>query len=64
MVTGKSELFRQSQVDFNPDDYETKQIFYSSKDGTQVPMFITHKKGLQLDGNNPTYLYAYGGFNV
>ncbi|WP_414562374.1 MULTISPECIES: prolyl oligopeptidase family serine peptidase [unclassified Anabaena] len=64
MVTGKSELFRQPQVDFNPNDYETKQIFYSSKDGTQVPMFITHKKGIQLDGNNPTYLYAYGGFNA
>ncbi|MEA5515864.1 prolyl oligopeptidase family serine peptidase [Nodularia sp. UHCC 0506] len=64
MVTGESELFRQPQVGFNPDDYETKQIFYSSKDGTQVPMFITHKKGMQLDGNNPTYLYAYGGFNA
>ncbi|MBE9201867.1 MULTISPECIES: prolyl oligopeptidase family serine peptidase [unclassified Nodularia (in: cyanobacteria)] len=64
MVTGESELFRQSQVDFHPDDYETKQIFYSSKDGTQVPMFITHKKGMELDGNNPTYLYAYGGFNA
>ncbi|MBH8563633.1 S9 family peptidase [Nostoc sp. CENA67] len=64
MVTGKSELFRQPEVDFNPDDYETKQIFYSSKDGTQVPMFITHKKGIKLDGNNPTYLYSYGGFNI
>lgn len=64
MVTGESALFRQPKVDFNPDEYETKQIFYSSKDGTQVPMFITHKKGLPLDGNNPTYLYGYGGFNV
>jgi prolyl oligopeptidase len=64
MVTGKSEVFRQPQVDFNPDDYETKQIFYNSKDGTRVPMFITHKKGIKLDGNNPTYLYAYGGFNI
>ncbi|YAF94334.1 MAG: prolyl oligopeptidase family protein [Nodularia sp. CChRGM 3473] len=64
MVTGKSELFRQPKVDFNPDDYETKQIFYRSKDGTQVPMFITHKKGMQLDGNNPTYLWGYGGFNA
>jgi prolyl oligopeptidase len=64
MVTGKSELFRQPKVDFNPADYETKQVFYSSKDGTKVPMFITHKKGIKLDGNNPTYLYSYGGFNV
>ncbi|MDZ8261921.1 prolyl oligopeptidase family serine peptidase [Nostoc sp. ChiQUE01b] len=64
MVTGKSEVFRQPQVDFNPDDYETKQVFYHSKDGTRVPMFITHKKGIKLDGNNPTYLYAYGGFNA
>ncbi|OYD90784.1 S9 family peptidase [Nostoc sp. 'Peltigera membranacea cyanobiont' 210A] len=64
IVTGKSELFRQPQVDFNPDDYETKQVFYHSKDGTRIPMFITHKKGIKLDGNNPTYLYAYGGFNA
>lgn len=64
MTTGESSVFRQPQVDFNPDNYETKQVFYSSKDGTQVPMFITHKKGVQLDGNNLTYLYAYGGFNV
>ncbi|MBD2664621.1 prolyl oligopeptidase [Richelia sinica FACHB-800] len=64
MVTGKSELFRQPQVDFQPEDYEIKQVFYQSKDGTQVPMFITHKKGITLDGNNPTYLYGYGGFNV
>jgi len=64
MVTGKSTVFRQPEVDFNPDDYETKQVFYHSKDGTKVPMFITHKKGIKLDGTNPTYLYAYGGFNV
>ena len=64
MVSGKSTVFRQPKVDFNPADYETRQVFYSSKDGTQVPMFITHKKGIHLDGNNPTYLYAYGGFNV
>ncbi|MEO0843057.1 MAG: prolyl oligopeptidase family protein [Cyanobacteria bacterium J06643_5] len=63
MVTGKSTVFREPQVDFNADNYETKQIFYKSKDGTQVPMFIIHKKGIKLDGNNPTYLYAYGGFN-
>ena len=64
MTTGKSELFRRPQVDFNPDLFETKQVFYPSKDGTQIPMFITHKKGLVLDGSNPTYLYGYGGFNV
>jgi prolyl oligopeptidase len=64
MVSGESTVYRQPKVDFNPDDYEIEQIFYSSKDGTQVPMFITHKKGLQLDGNNPTFLYGYGGFNV
>ena len=64
MVSGESTIFRQPNVDFNPDNYETKQVFYSSKDGTRVPMFITHKKGLQLDGNNPTLLYGYGGFSV
>lgn len=64
MITGKSTIFRRPEVDFNPDDYETKQVFYDSKDGTRVPMFITHKKGIKLDGNNPTYLYAYGGFNA
>ncbi|MDP8964132.1 MAG: prolyl oligopeptidase family serine peptidase, partial [Cyanobacteriota bacterium] len=64
LVSGETTLFRKPNVDFNPDEYETKQVFYSSKDGTQVPMFITHKKGLQLDGNNPTLLYGYGGFNV
>jgi prolyl oligopeptidase len=64
LTTGQSTLFRQSQVAFNPADYETKQVFYRSKDGTSVPMFITHKQGLRLDGNNPTVLYGYGGFNV
>ena len=64
MTTGKSTIFRQPKVDFNPADYETKQVFYKSKDGTKVPMFITHKKGLKLDGNNPTYLYGYGGFSI
>ncbi len=49
---------------FNPDDYETSQIFYTSKDGTKVPMFLCHKKGLKLDGTNPTLLYGYGGFNI
>lgn len=64
MLTGESSVFRQPQVDFNPGDYESHQVFYHSKDGTRVPMFITHKKGIKLDGNNPTYLYGYGGFNI
>src|SRR5688500_8139405 len=63
MITGKSSIFRQPKVDFNSNEYETKQVFYPSKDGTQVPMFITHKKGLKLDGSNPTLLYGYGGFS-
>jgi prolyl oligopeptidase len=62
--TGKSELFRKSEVKFDPAAYETKQVFYPSKDGTKVPMFITCKKDLKLDGNNPTLLYGYGGFNI
>ncbi len=64
LTTGKSTVFRQPKVHFNPADYETKQIFYHSKDGTRVPMFITAKKGLKLDGNNPAYLYGYGGFDI
>ena len=63
-ATGASEVFRTSEVKFNPADYETKQVFYASKDGTKVPMFIVHKKGLILDGKNPTFLTAYGGFNI
>jgi prolyl oligopeptidase len=59
-----STLYNKSAVDFDMTAYETKQVFYKSKDGTKVPMFITHKKGLKLDAKNPTYLYAYGGFNV
>jgi len=61
---GKSELFRKPDIKFNPDNYESKQIFYSSKDGTKIPMIITYKKGIKLDGKNPTILYAYGGFNI
>ncbi|WP_347157499.1 prolyl oligopeptidase family serine peptidase [Pontibacter chitinilyticus] len=60
----KVTLFRKSDVDINTENYETKQVFYTSKDGTKVPMFIVHKKGLVLNGNNPTMLYAYGGFNI
>ncbi|RAJ17772.1 prolyl oligopeptidase family serine peptidase [Olleya aquimaris] len=61
---GTSELFRKPDIDFNPENYESKQVFYTSKDGTKVPMIITHKKGLELNGKNPTILYGYGGFNV
>ncbi|MDQ6717276.1 MAG: prolyl oligopeptidase family serine peptidase [Gemmatimonadota bacterium] len=60
----KSEVFRAPKLDFNSDAYETTQVFYTSKDGTKVPMFIIAKKGIALDGNNPTILYAYGGFNI
>lgn len=62
--TGKSDLYAKPQLKFNPEDFETKQVFYPSKDGTKVPMYITYKKGLKLDGDNPTMLYAYGGFNI
>lgn len=63
MKTGQSTLFRQAGVDFKPEDYVVKQEFFASKDGTRVPMFIVHKKGIKLDGTNPTILYGYGGFN-
>ena len=62
--TKKSTVFRAPEVSFNPEDYETKQVFYPSKDGTKIPAFITYKKGLKLDGSNPTILYGYGGFNI
>ena len=60
----QSSVFRRPEVSFDPTAYETKQVFYSSKDGTIIPMFIVHKKGLKLDGKNPTLLYGYGGFNI
>ncbi|NPA44478.1 MAG: S9 family peptidase [Chlorobi bacterium] len=61
---GTSEMYWKPNITFNPDNYETKQVFYESKDGTKIPMFIVHKKGIELNGKNPTYLYAYGGFNI
>lgn len=62
--TGKSREYERPDIDFDPEQYDTKQVFYSSKDGTRIPMFIVHKKGIKLTGQNPTYLYAYGGFNI
>lgn len=64
MITGQSRRIRRTEVKFDPDDYEVKQAFYHSKDGTRVPMFIAHKKGIELDGTNPTLLYGYGGFGI
>jgi len=64
IANGKSELFRRPEVKINPDDYVTVQSFFKSKDGASVPMFITYKNGLKLDGNNPTLIYGYGGFNI
>ena len=64
LKTGKSTVFRTPKVAFKSTDYEVKQVFYPSKDGTKIPMFLVHKKGIQLDGQNPTLLYGYGGFNV
>lgn len=62
--TGESELYNAPQVDFNPDDFTSEQVFYTSKDGTEIPMIITYKKGLERNGKNPTILYGYGGFNI
>jgi prolyl oligopeptidase len=64
IASGESEMYRKPEIDFDPEAYETKQVFYNSKDGTKIPMFITYKKGIKMDGTNPTYLYAYGGFNI
>lgn len=62
--SGESAVYLKSKAKFDSDAYESKQVFYTSKDGTKVPMIITHKKGLKLDGSNPTMLYGYGGFNI
>ena len=62
--SGKSEVYQKPKVDFKSDDFESKQVFYTSKDGTKIPMIITYKKGIKLDGKNPTILYGYGGFNI
>ena len=62
--SGVSEIYKKPDVDFNSDNYESKQVFYASKDGTMIPMIITHKKGIELNGKNPTILYGYGGFNI
>jgi len=62
--TNKSSLYRAPKVNFNPEDFVTEQVFYPSKDGTKIPMFLTYKKGLKKDGSNPVFLYAYGGFNI
>lgn len=64
IAEGTSELYRKPKIDFNPDNYESKQVFYTSKDGTKIPMIITYKKGIELNGKNPTLLYGYGGFNI
>ncbi|HLS95537.1 MAG TPA: prolyl oligopeptidase family serine peptidase [Sphingobacterium sp.] len=64
IASGKSEIYKKSAVKFDPSQYESKQVFYTSKDGTKVPMIITYKKGIKLDGSNPTMLYGYGGFNI
>ena len=61
---GTSELYRKPEIDFKAEDYESRQVFFTSKDGTKVPMIITHKKGIELNGKNPTILYGYGGFNI
>lgn len=64
IASGNSRVFRATDLPFDPDAYETRQVFYPSKDGTRIPLFITHRKGLELDGQRPTLLYAYGGFNI
>ena len=64
IASGESTLFVRPKVDFNPEQFESRQVWFESKDGTEVPMFVVHKKGLKMDGERPTYLYGYGGFNI
>lgn len=64
MEKNESKVFRAPKVDFNPEDYVTEQVFFPSADGTRVPMFLTYKKDIKMDGKNPTYMYGYGGFNI
>lgn len=64
LETGETKLYKKSAIEFNSDDYESKQVFYTSEDGTKIPMIITYKKGIKLNGKNPTILYGYGGFNI
>ena len=64
IASAKSVVFKKPAVQFNADDYESAQVFYASKDGTKIPMIITHKKGITLNGKNPVMLYGYGGFSV
>jgi prolyl oligopeptidase len=63
-LTGQSEVYKKPNIDFDPTMYESKQVFYKSKDGTKIPMMISYKKGIELNGSNPTILYGYGGFNI
>jgi prolyl oligopeptidase len=64
LLTGKTSLFHEPKLKFNPDDYEVRQVFYPSKDGTKIPMYLSYKKGTKPDGDRPTVLYGYGGFNI
>ena len=64
LATGATELYWKPAIAFDANNYESKQVFYNSKDGTKVPMMITYKKGIKLNGKNPTLLYGYGGFNI
>src|SRR5699024_9345135 len=64
VASGKSEVYQKPEIDIDPADYNSEHVVYTSKDGTEIPMMITYKKGLKMDGHNPTMLYGYGGFNI